>query len=79
MERLYDYCVSYTSGSIGKKYLTQPLPPLSDRENIHMESIGLEVSIMPNNQRPQDFATLTTVSWLSCNYLRPTKESCILT
>ena len=37
MERLYDFVISYTTGSVGKFPLIQLVPPCWDRKTISME------------------------------------------
>ena len=67
MERLYDFVISYTTGSVGTFPLIQLVPPYWDRKIISMELTGREGSIMPSNQKLQASATSTTAFWPSSN------------
>lgn len=67
MERLYDYCVSYTTGSICIFALMQHARLCWRRANTPMGLIGVEGCTMLNNLRLLDFAILTTVCWLFYN------------
>ena len=79
MERLYDYCVSYTTGSIGIFNNIQQLLLFLPKGSTATESIGLVVSIMQNNLKLLDFAISMTVYWLSLNSSKLFKGSCTLT
>lgn len=61
MERLYDYCVSYTTGSIGTSLSTQPPLHSSLRASTPTASTGQEAYITLNNPKHQDFAISTIV------------------
>ena len=79
MERLYDYCVSYTTGSIGTPIQIKPRRPCWPRESINTESTGLEVCIMPSNLRLRVFVTSTIVSLPFWSCWRLTRGCSILT
>lgn len=78
MERLYDYCVSYASGSIGKNTSIQLQLLCFAKGSLAMVSIGQVVSITLSNPRHLGFAISTTVFWLYCSYSRLINEFCIL-
>ena len=74
MERLYDYCVSYTTGSIGTRLPTQPLPDSWPKESSPTASTGRAGSTTPNSLKHRDSATSMTVSSPSSNSSRCTSE-----
>ena len=55
MERLYDYVMSYTTGSVGNNLLIQHVHLYYAKEKQNMELTGLAGFIMQNNLKHQDF------------------------
>jgi hypothetical protein len=68
MERLYDYCVSYSSGSIGIFGVIKQQQRYWLRGNLHMVLIGQEDCITPSSHKHPDFAISTIVYLPSWNY-----------